>query len=150
MDVDYDVYAEGEALLGWLNATFLLSAPDPFDGNLFLQRLAGAVRDRLAAASVEIAHFKMTLAPDTGTDLAVLNLVRTAGSAESPYRLADDLRDGELIVNLRAESDPEHLKAMTFDGLEQVARECGVAVDVEHCEHFRPGRPEPTHRMATP
>ena len=150
MDVDYDLYAEGEALLGWLNATFLLSSPTPFDGNLFLQRLAGAVRDRLAAASIEIAHFKMTLAPDTGNDLAVLNLVRTGGTAESPFRLADDLTDGELIVNLRAEGDPEHLNAVAFDSLEQVARESGVSTAVEHSEHFRPGRPEPTHRMATP
>ena len=49
---------------------------EPFDGNRFLQRLADAVRDRLADAGIEIAHFKMTLAPDTGNDLAVLNLVR--------------------------------------------------------------------------
>jgi G3E family GTPase len=42
MEVDYDVYAEGEALLGWLNATFLISGSIPFDGNLFLQRLAGS------------------------------------------------------------------------------------------------------------
>ena len=150
MDVDYDVYAEGEALLGWLNATFLLSASSPFDGNLFLQRLAGAVRDQLAAASIEIAHFKMTLAPDTGNDLGVLNLVRTDGTAESPYRLADDLTEGELIVNLRAEGDPAHLKAMAIGSLEQVARETGVTAAVEHIEHFRPGRPEPTHRMAMP
>jgi hypothetical protein len=25
-----------------------------------------------------------------------------------------------------------------------------VGVEVEHIEHFRPGRPEPTHRMAMP
>jgi len=150
MEVDYDEYAEGEALLGWLNATFLLSASSPFDGNLFLQRLAGAARDRLAAASIEIAHFKMTLAPDTGNDLAVLNLVRTDAAAESPFRLADDLTDGELIVNLRAEGDPEQLKVMAFDSVEQVARETGVTTAVEHSEHFRPGRPEPTHRMAMP
>jgi G3E family GTPase len=150
MEVDYDVYAEGEALLGWLNATFVLSRSTPFDGNLFLQRLAGAVRDQLAAAGNEIAHFKMTLVPDTGHDLAVLNLVRTSDTPESPYRLADDLTEGELIINLRAEGDPEDLKAMAFGRLEQVARESGVAVTVEHSEHFRPGRPEPTHRMATP
>jgi Ni2+-binding GTPase involved in maturation of urease and hydrogenase len=150
MDVDYDTYAEGEALLGWLNATFLLSASAPFDGNLFLERLAGAVRDRLAAASIEIAHFKMTLAPDTGNDLAVMNLVRTGGTAESRYRLADDLTEGELIVNLRAEGDPEQLNAMAFGGLEQVARESGVTAAVEHSEHFRPARPDPTHRMVTP
>ena len=92
----------------------------------------------------------MTLAPDTGNDLAVLNLVRTDGTAESPYRLADDLTEGELIVNLRAEGDPEQLKVMAFDSVEMVARESGVTAAVEHSEHFRPGRPEPTHRMAMP
>jgi G3E family GTPase len=150
MEVDYDVYAEGEALLGWLNATVFLSSSSPFDGNRFLQRLAGAVRDRLAAAGIEIAHFKMTLAPDSGNDLAVLNLVRTDGAAESPYALADDLTDGELIVNLRAEGDPDQLKAMAHAGVDRVAREMGVTAAVEHSEHFRPGRPEPTHRMAAP
>jgi Ni2+-binding GTPase involved in maturation of urease and hydrogenase len=148
MDVDYDVYAEGEALLGWLNATFYLSAPHPFDGNLFLQLLGGAVRDRLADAGIEIAHFKMTLAPDNGTDLAVLNIVRTDGRAELPYALADDLTDGELIVNLRAEGDPDLLKALAHGGVERAAREMGLTARVEHSEHFRPGRPEPTHRMA--
>ena len=150
MEVDYDVYAEGEALLGWLNATFHVSASSPFDGNLFLRRLGGDVRDRLAAAGIEIAHFKMTLSPDSGNDLAVLNLVRTDGTVESPYALADDLTDGELIVNLRAEGDPDLLKALAHAAVDQVARDMGLAADVEHSEAFRPGRPEPTHRMAAP
>jgi G3E family GTPase len=150
MEVDYDSYAEGEAMLGWLNATFRVSAPSAFEGNRFVQRLADAVRDRLAGAGIEIAHFKMTLAPDTGSDLAVLNLVGTDGRPESVHRLADELMNGELIVNLRAEGDPEHLNAMAIEGLQQTAREVGVTATVEHSEHFRPGRPEPTHRMATP
>jgi G3E family GTPase len=150
MDVDYDVYAEGEALLGWLNATFRVSAPAPFEGNRFLQRLADAVRDRLADAGIEIAHFKMTLAPDTGSDLAVMNLVGTDGRSESVHRLTDELTDGELIVNLRAEGDPEQLNAMAIEGLQQAAREAGITATVEHNEHFRPGRPQPTHRMAAP
>jgi Ni2+-binding GTPase involved in maturation of urease and hydrogenase len=150
MEVDYDVYAEGEALLGWLNATFRLSASSAFDGNRFLQRLAGDVRDRLARAGIEIAHFKMTLAPDTANDLAVLNLVRSDGRSESPHRLAEELKEGELIVNLRAEADPAQLKADVLAGLEQAVRETDITATVLHCEHFRPGRPEPTHRVAMP
>jgi hypothetical protein len=150
MEVDYDVYAEGEALLGWVNATFKVSASSPFDGNRFLQRLADEVRDRLAGAGIEIAHFKMTLAPDTGNDLAVLNLVRTDGRPELPHRLADELAEGELIVNLRAEGDPEELNATALAALEQASRLMGVVAAVEHSEHFRPGRPEPTHRMSLP
>jgi G3E family GTPase len=150
MAVDYDAYAEGEAMLGWLNGTFHVSAPSSFDGNRFLQRLADAVRDRLAGAGIEIAHFKMTLAPDAGSDLAVLNLVGTDGRLELVHRLTDELMNGELIVNLRAEGDPEYLHAMAVEGLQQTAREAGITATVEHSEHFRPSRPEPTHRMAAP
>ena len=46
MDVDYDVYAEGEALLGWLNATCRVSSAQPFDGNQFLQRIADRIQQR--------------------------------------------------------------------------------------------------------
>jgi G3E family GTPase len=150
MEVDYDIYAEGEAMLGWLNATFRVSAPNSFEGNRFLQRLADAVRDRLAGDAIEIAHLKMTLAPDTGSDLAVLNLVGSDRRPESVHRLADELSVGELIVNLRAEGDPEHLHAMALEGLQQTAREAGITATVEHSEHFRPGRPQPTHRMTAP
>jgi G3E family GTPase len=150
MEVNYDLYAEGEALLGWLNATFHVSSPSPFDGNGFLQRLGDGVRERLIVAGVEVAHFKMTLAPDTGNDLAVLNLVHTDGRPESPHRLADDLTDGELIVNLRAEGDPDQLHDTTLAAVAHAARDTNVTATVVHSEHFRPGRPEPTHRMALP
>jgi G3E family GTPase len=149
MDVDYDTYAEGEALLGWLNATWAVSSAAAFDGNAFLERLAHAVQRRLGERDIEIAHFKMTLAPDRGNDLAVLNVVRTEARAETPHRLADDLTHGELILNLRAEGDPDTLKAITLSGLEEAAGAAGVTATVAHIEHFRPGRPQPTHRMAT-
>ena len=150
MDVDYDMYAEGEALLGWLNATCRLSSAQLFDGNEFLRRVADRVQRALADRGIEIAHFKMTLSPDTGNDLAVLNLVRTEGRVEVPHQLAEDLSEGELIVNLRGEDDPEQLRAVAVPALEGVAHELGVVIGIEHIEHFRPGRPEPTHRMATP
>jgi G3E family GTPase len=150
MDVDYDLYAEGEALLGWLNATCRVLAPEPFDGNGFLQSLADRIQRGLTDAGIEIAHFKMTLSPDTGNDLAVLNLVRTDGRSEQPHHLAEDLTDGELIVNLRAEGDPDRLSAIVTAALTDAARESGVRLRIEHSEHFRPGRPEPTHRMALP
>ena len=148
MEVDYDLYAEGEALLGWHNATCRLTSARPFDGDRFLQALASRIQQALAGSGIEIAHLKMTLSPDEGNDLAVLNLVRTDGRCEALHRLAEDLTEGELIVNLRAEGDPEQLQAAARTALEDVACETGVTAAVEHSEHFRPGRPVPTHRMA--
>jgi G3E family GTPase len=149
MDVDYEIYAEGEALLGWLNATVRLAAPSPFDGNRMLEELAGSVHTQLNARNFEVAHLKMTLAPNEGSDIAALNLVRTDGQPELSHRLADDLAEGELIVNLRAEGDPDRLKAIVEASVAQAAVNLGAEATIVHCEHFRPAKPQPTHRMAT-
>lgn len=150
MEVDYDRYAEGEALLGWLNATCRVTSADPFDGNHFLQRLADRTQQALSAKGLEVAHLKMTLSPDEGADLAVLNLVRTDGKSESFHRLSDRMTSGELIVNLRAEGDPDELNGMAVGSLAATAKAEGVTATIEHSEHFRPGRPVPTHRLTTP
>src|SRR5256884_4486368 len=43
MEVNYELYAEGEALLGWLNCTVRLEDRKAFDANAALERLAGAI-----------------------------------------------------------------------------------------------------------
>jgi Ni2+-binding GTPase involved in maturation of urease and hydrogenase len=145
-EVDYEIYAEGEALLGWLNAAALVDASEPFDGNALLARLAEDIQIRLAKPGAEIAHLKMTLAPEEGNDLGVVNLVRGDGGAESIHRLQDDVESGELLVNLRAEADPEVLREAVLAALE--ALRPAVNVKIEHTECFRPGKPQPTYRMA--
>ena len=70
---------------------------------------------------IEIAHLKMTLTPDEGTDLAVLNLVRTEVEPELVWRLQEPLTSGELIVNLRAEGDPEVLREVVGSALDAIA-----------------------------
>jgi hypothetical protein len=149
-DVDYDLYAEGEALLGWLNLTIRIESPEPFDGNRFLADLATRVQDALAVDRLEVAHFKMTLMPDADVgDLGVLNLVASDGVHEQPHRLQDDLASGELIVNLRAEGNPEVLRTVVTSAVTDVAGAAGVSSTIVHLEHFRPGRPTPTHRVVT-
>jgi hypothetical protein len=146
MEVDYDTYAEGEALLGWLNATIMLTSPTPFDGNEYLQSLMSHLQTTLGAHEIEIAHLKMTLAPDEGNDLGVINLVRTDGRTESSHSLQDPLEVGELVVNLRAEADPDVLKTLVLEAASGLNKTALVKEEVSHIEAFRPGRPVPTHR----
>jgi len=149
MDVDYEEYADGEALLGWLNASLQLQSQRPFDGNALLIDLARQLQSRLAADAAEIAHLKMTLAPDQhGNDLAVANLVRGDGIAELSHRLAEPLDTGQLILNLRAQADPELLRAAVLDVVARVTSTSQITHEIEHLERFRPGKPTPTHRLA--
>jgi Ni2+-binding GTPase involved in maturation of urease and hydrogenase len=149
-DVDYDMYAEGEALLGWFNATFRVTGSRPFDGNLLLVELGRQVRTGLLAEHLEIAHFKMTLTPDENVgDIAVANLVGSDREPELSHTLQAELTSGELIVNLRAEGDPEFLKQTLSTALRSAASGTSARVETLHLEHFRPARPVPTYRMAT-
>lgn len=102
----------------------------------------------MAAEAIEVAHLKMTLTPDEGTDLAVANLVRGDGRMERAYSLQSPTESGELILNLRAEADPELLRRIVLTALEGLTAEGGLRSAVEHIEAFRPGRPTPTHRLA--
>jgi hypothetical protein len=106
---------------------------------------------RLSSRNIEIAHFKTTLTPDEGIgDLAVVNLVGSDRAAESSHLLQEEMRSGELIVNLRAEGDPQVLHDILIrDVLPEVCRRTAIAASVMHVEHFRPAKPSPTHRFAT-
>jgi G3E family GTPase len=148
MSVDYAVYAEGEALLGWLNATVALRSRRAIDGNGFLQKLAAAVQAHLCRQTAEVAHLKLTLEPEGGLgDLAVVNLVRNDFIPELSQQLQDRFRSGELIINLRAETSPETLEKAVREGLQTVGDQMQVGATLSHLEFFRPGKPQPTHRF---
>jgi G3E family GTPase len=150
MDVDYETYADGEALLGWLNCTAQVSAAGSFEANAFLTQLAIHLQQRLSDQGAEIAHLKMTLSPDEGLgDLAVINLVRNDFIPELSQELPDPIASGQPIINLRAETSPSTLNNAVQAAFEHCRHENPqMTVTLEHLEHFRPGKPTPTHRIA--
>jgi len=149
MEMDYAVYADGEALLGWLNCTVELSAKTPFDGDKFLKELAGEIQMRLRAEGAEVAHLKMTLSPEgTSSKPGVVNVVRNDFLPELSMRLEGPLARGQLIVNLRAEAAPALLGRAVRQSLAAATSAFATLVaELDHLEHFRPGKPTPTHRF---
>jgi G3E family GTPase len=147
LDINYDAYAEGEALLGWLNATVTMDGP-AVDGDELLTGLAARVHQDLAADGLEIAHLKLTLVPRNGQGIAVVNAVRTDAPPELAFALDATVDAAEVTVNLRAEAEPERLEAAVRRAVAAEADGRGAALHVTHLERFRPGRPVPTHRMA--
>ncbi len=146
MEVDYDMYAEGEALLGWLNATLKVTGSAAFDANDCLKQLAVSIRDALGEA--EIAHLKMTFSPTEGLgDISAISLVRSDFIPELTLTLEDPVAGGELVINARAEVGPNELRDAVESAVESFAQKKGLDVVWEHLESFKPGRPVPTHRM---
>ena len=150
MTVDYQVYADGEALLGWLNCTVQLAAEIAFDAELFLKELAGAIQIGLQSRQSEVAHLKMTLSPggSLAGEIAAVNLVRNDFVPELSFRLDQPVASGQLIINLRAEAAPDALDRTVRKGLAAAVKEFPhLTATLDDLEHFRPGRPVPTHRI---
>src|SRR5690606_10869104 len=153
MEIDYKRYGEGEALLGWLNATIHVKAkadPDEFDGNTVLIHLAKALQVSMNERGYEVAHLKATLAPDDApSEISAVNLVRSDGEPELSHHLVEPIEAGEILLNMRAEAPPEELEAATQRAIRLLIDELSIDFDLHHLQHFRPGQPTPTHRMTT-
>lgn len=145
LDIDYDTYAEGEAELGWLNASVRLKAEKPFDLDALLtailRQLAGVCR----AHGGEVAHLKLIGMDDAGA-FGVGNVV--SSDTEPKLSLASGLkpREADLIVNARVAMDPAVLEAEVRRVVAEECGKAGVAAEFRTSQSLRPGRPVPTHR----
>jgi Ni2+-binding GTPase involved in maturation of urease and hydrogenase len=142
-EVDYDVYAEGEAALGWLNAAYRLSADPAIDWGGFCLRVMAALRREFRERSAEIAHLKLHLESGSSSHLASL----TSGQGEPSLRgqITEPSNACRLLLNVRAHIDPEGLRSV----VEQVIKEAAgpiIRVVKEDLRCFAPARPQPTHR----
>jgi len=110
MDVDYDIYAEGEAELGWLNGQVSIEAAEEFDLDQLLIDLVHRLQVRLQSAEAEVAHLKVIGMTDGG--YAVANLVSSATTAELSLPSRTASRQVNVIVNARVATDPAVLESI--------------------------------------
>ena len=142
LNIDYDRYAHGEAVLGWLNGTIALRGAET-DGNDLLLALMNGLQARIEAQSLRVGHVKAIV--ENGPRYAVGNITGTAGT----LTFRGDAGSGttlQLTVNARVECTPEHLDRLVRETLDGVLKGHGEAeVLVWRC--LQPGRPNPTYRF---
>ena len=143
--VDYDVYADGEAELGWLNALIDLSATGGADWAAPAQRLLEDLRRAFAGRGAEIAHLKVFLTAPGGAIVGSLTHDQDQPLILRHGAIRNDATSAELIINARVRLAPDELRA---DVEEAVGRIFGTWATwrFRSIEAFRPSRPQPTHR----
>jgi G3E family GTPase len=146
LDIDYDTYAEGEAELGWLNASVRVTAAQPFDLDALLLALVTRLREAFAGLGAEVAHLKAIGLRDVS--FGVANLVSSQSAPELSLPSHGRVPEAEVIVNARAAADPAVLEEHVRRTVDAVCGEHGARAEVVSLQSFRPGRPTPTHRYA--
>jgi Ni2+-binding GTPase involved in maturation of urease and hydrogenase len=147
LDIDYDIYAEGEAELGWLNSSAQVEAEQPFTLDPLLLDIVQTLQTALQSPAVEIAHLKAIGLADGA--FGVANLVSSGTKPELSLPSNSRTSSAEIVVNARVAVDPVVLQAHVHRTLEAVSARRQARVEVNKTQSFRPGRPQPTHRYAT-
>ncbi len=144
MEVDYQVYAEGETELGWLNCSVKAKSDECFELDSIVFEIVKRTGAKLEEQRCETAHLKVL--GQTINDTAVANLV---GSEEKPeLSLASEIKTqaADILVNARVAACPEQLEAIVREVTSNLSIETGVVLTVGKMQSFRPGKPVPTHR----
>lgn len=147
MEVDYDIYAEGEAELGWLNSQVTIEADVEFPLDELLMELIGNLHGRLVASDSEAAHLKVIGLCDQS--YAVANLVSNITGPELSLASSTKTRHANVVVNARVATDPAELEQIVRGELAKVCQARGLKHEVVSLQSFRPGRPVPTHRITS-
>jgi len=148
MELDYDVYAEGEAELGWLNSSLKVSAEQEFELDELLLAIVRNLRSSLAELGAETAHLK-TIGMADGI-YAVANLVSSFSPAELSLASGAKVKEAQVVVNARVATDPEVLTEKVTAAVLAACNARSAVASFVQTQSFRPGRPVPTHRILEP
>ena len=142
LSIDYDKYAHGEAVLGWLNGTVALTGKNAYWDTLLKNIMTGICK-AVKKEKLRVGHIKViaengkqyAVGNITG-DVSTLQLRGTAGTSDH----------AKLIINARVETSPEHLDEIVRSVLLDAIGD-QYTDEVLAWRYLQPGRPNPTHRM---
>jgi len=140
-EVDYDVYAEGEAVLGWLNATIKLQG-ELTEWGVFAENFLKGLSQRFDSLNASVGHVKLLL--EAGDNFLMGNLTGS-GETLNIRGSAGVSSEARLTLNARVQMAPEALEAVVREALAAAGQRRLTATPVAwRC--LSPGRPNPTHR----
>lgn len=146
MEVDYARYAEGEAKMGWVNAGYWASSDADLDFNSAAQQIMDDVVNGFRESGIEVAHFKFRITSDDGGAATVVQWVDNEQQPEFTSRTEGLRKEGRIVVNLRAESEPQQLGEIVHGAVSRAF--AGCVLMQESIAAFSPGAPNPVHRVS--
>jgi Ni2+-binding GTPase involved in maturation of urease and hydrogenase len=143
LDIDYDIYASGEAVLGWLNGTVYLRGEET-DWRVFTRSLLNELARKFDEEGYAVGHVKVIA--ENGKKFTVGNITGKGETLtlRNSAGVGDDVK---LIINARVETSPEKLDKMVRETLDALTGDKYVT-EVLAWRFLQPGRPQPTYRFA--
>jgi hypothetical protein len=144
LDLDYDIYGEGEAKLGWMDADISIITVDQSAYEVTVT-LIKRFYSRITGLQLPIGHLKFLI--DDGSEKTKISYT-TAGQEE--IKISNNLKSKSavhLLINARVQTEPGLLKEILNSEIASLASSMNAMITTNQLAFFKPGFPKPTHRV---
>ena len=140
-EVDYDIYAEGEAVLGWLNSFIKLEGQEA-NWDALANKLMTDLGHQFDQLNASIGHVKIIL--ESGENYIAGNL--TGGKETLKLRGSAGISNSaQLTLNARVEMSPGTLEQIIRKTIDKHTQN-NTKASIVTMRSLSPGRPKPTFR----
>lgn len=150
VEVDYEVYARGEAALAWLNATLDVAVaargPRAIDPRVLGDALLASLGEGAQRTGMALAHAKVLVATSEGSARVAITSAAARPEWSGDTALGPS-RELSLILNARAGAEPSAMAAVARAAVASAGDALGLEMSERHFECFSPSRPVPQHRF---
>lgn len=145
LNIDYTMYGDAEARLGWLNLTSGLISDGKIDINIIIEKIMNKIKQQFIKNNFEIAHLKIYGVSEEDWSKASITTI---------YENLDYSKKAEkpsckwnLIINARVDAEPHVLKNSLEEVLFNTIKDENMEITDLNVECFKPGKPNPTYRI---
>lgn len=144
LELDYDIYGDGEAELAWLDAGIEIYTHDK---NAFKAGIAliNKIYAKINDQNLPIGHLKFLISD--GIQQKKISFT----SGNQPFFYTDKITSVagkiDIIINARVQTEPEYLKSNILDCIDEWKKKTGFTLILKNTSAFKPGYPKPTHRI---
>ncbi len=143
LNIDYNIYASGEAKLAWLDSVLLVKTE-----NLPAIKVSALLTEimygKIKAQQLTIGHLKFLI--DDGKNYHKISYTTSQKVRHSLFEGTSLM--AIVIINARVQTTSEEIRQILFNTIEEVRLKAKCKIEVQSLSAFKPGFPKPTHRIA--
>ena len=143
LDIDYQIYGQGEADLAWLDEEVSIHTEDQSAWDCALRFIESMV-DEIKQKMIAVGHLKFLLkGEEFSHKISFTTILDENWKNDLPSFVISDV---QIMVNSRIETTPDMAREIVRKGIATISGQ-GVLIRESQEQAFQPGFPNPTHRI---
>ncbi|MEP6582890.1 MAG: GTP-binding protein [Ginsengibacter sp.] len=144
LELDYDIYGAGEAMLAWLDQKISVHTYKPVAVEAGLILIEN-IYNKIQQAGYTIGHLKFLLSGDGWhKKISYTTTGIKENNDDTELHLCKHLT---ILINARVQTDPQGLQQIITFAMEETITLTGCRIVKHHASAFQPGYPKPLHRI---